>query len=175
MTKTEFLQTLSFKEPTCYILRGLPGSGKSTLAMKIVSKDKNEDHWSFSHCSADKFWVQADGSYKFDASRVPENHHWCLRKFCSEVGAGYSKGIFVDNTNTCLWEFDAYAKIAIAFGLKVVLVSLCIGTEASNDRNIHEAPLATIQRMQENFSRSEASITRFVAKHKIEHFIIDAE
>jgi len=36
-------------------------------------------------CSADHFWIQPDGSYKWEGARLPEAHAACMRKFIGLV------------------------------------------------------------------------------------------
>jgi ABC-type multidrug transport system ATPase subunit len=86
MTKYELLQKISFPitTKTVFIFRGIPGSGKSTLTNEIASKTKDDSLV----CSADRFWCLEDGSYRFDRTKVPQNHQYCLRKFTRGICEG---------------------------------------------------------------------------------------
>ena len=55
---------------TLILLRGLPGSGKSTLAKQLVNKD-------YAHKEADMFFVDSEGNYKFEPSKIKDAHAWC--------------------------------------------------------------------------------------------------
>ena len=46
------------------LLRGLPGSGKSTFA-KMLVRDKD-----YRHKEADMFFVDSEGNYKFEPSKI---------------------------------------------------------------------------------------------------------
>jgi predicted kinase len=151
-------------EPTVIILRGLPGSGKSTLVQSLVK----DVYHSWAVCSADFFWIQKDGSYKFDANLVPENHHQCLRQFIQYMHNNSVYVIFVDNTNTAYDEFSHYIKIAEAYGYKVVVITLNVSVETSLARNTHNVPKKTIENMFLRFA--SCNIPR-----KYDNFVIDTE
>ena len=51
---------------TMFVMRGLPGSGKSFLVKKIVRAYGAEN---VAVCSADDYFIQSDGTYKWDQSR----------------------------------------------------------------------------------------------------------
>jgi adenylate kinase family enzyme len=55
-------------EKTIYIVRGCPGSGKSTFAKTLGGI----------HIEADQYFVDADGNYNFDGSKIKNAHAWCL-------------------------------------------------------------------------------------------------
>jgi len=54
-----------------FLLRGLPGSGKSTLAKSLIG-DKT-----YCHREADMYFVNSDGSYKFNKSQSKDTHKSC--------------------------------------------------------------------------------------------------
>jgi predicted kinase len=172
MTKEEFLQQVKFNQATVFILRGIPGSGKSTLTKGIWGLLGRSGQV----CSADHYWIQPDGSYKFDLSKVPQNHHKCLRMFCQAAGE-CEKYVFLDNTNTTVSEFSHYVKIAIAYGYKVVIVTLNISVETSIKRNVHQVPEKTVKGMLERLNNPDNNLklNRFCREHKIEHYSIDTE
>jgi predicted kinase len=175
MTKPEFLQQVKFDQPTVFIMRGLPGSGKSTIYHRLVKKyfTENPCHKSTIHCSADNYWTAIDGSYKFDLTRVPQSHHFCLRVFC-EHGMRMSHLIFLDNTNTSLWEFSHYVKIAEAYDYKTVIITLNISVETALARNIHNVPEKTIRNMYKRLNDvdNNLKLNAFCREHKIEQFSI---
>lgn len=178
VTSTELLNQLT--PNTVYILRGLPGSGKSTLAHCIKRQVKELD----TSCgekakvfiaSADNYWIQEDGSYKFDANLVPQNHHWCLRNFITACTLK-DTAIILDNTNTSVVEFSHYVKIAQAYNYKVVIVNIVCSTQTSINRNTHDVPEKTIKNMKERFDYcSVNSLEAFAKKHDITVFTINTE
>ncbi len=87
-----------------FILRGLPGSGKSTLVNALTEIYHEENPVV---CSADHWFVDRHGIYRFDSSRLKDAHESaqnCMRAACNEG----KKLIIVDNTNVQLWEMRPY-------------------------------------------------------------------
>jgi predicted kinase len=173
MTKQEFLQQVKFATPTAFILRGLPGSGKSTLVGDIA----NRTYRSYQVCSADHYWIQKDGSYKFDLTQVPKNHHQCLRRFINDLSQCSTHSVFLDNTNTSLKEFGYCVQIAEAYDYKTVLITLNCSVETSMKRNVHNVPEKTIKGMFKRLNDLDNSLklNAFCREHNIEHFVIDGE
>lgn len=62
------------------LLRGLPGSGKSTLA-KVILQIRDSDEPEI--LSADDFFMDENGDYVFDSSKIKEAHNYCQFR-CSE-------------------------------------------------------------------------------------------
>lgn len=84
----------------CVLMRGLPGSGKSFLAEELVARTvKNTKDHIF---SADKFFIDRDGRYKFDPSKLKYAHEQSQLNFTQHASKGWSP-LIVDNTNMCLW------------------------------------------------------------------------
>ncbi len=93
---------------TVYIQRGLPGSGKSTRAK--VTKEKFEAlGFKVTIVSADHFFEKT-GKYIFVPSKLDEAHKECFTAFLDAMMT--DDLIIVDNTNTRLWEFENYIKVA---------------------------------------------------------------
>lgn len=125
--------------PNCIILRGLPGSGKSTVSKQLDSYA----------VSADRFFLDVNGKYVFDKSKLHEAHEWCFNEFKALVAR--QAPIVVDNTNTTRKEYERYSEHAKQNGytVSVVTVETDLTDEELSKRNIHGVPVETIRRMRE--------------------------
>ena len=79
------------------LVRGLPGSGKSTFANWIWNE--------YAICEADKFFVDNEGNYNFDATKLREAHEWCrnaveTRMKDNQANPQFYPEIVVSNTFT---------------------------------------------------------------------------
>lgn len=119
--------------PTIHILVGVSGSGKSTLAEGLPG----------AKCSADSFFVNADGVYEFDFMRLGEAHGSCFRAALEAAQRGES--VVVDNTNTTIQEVSPYILLAQAFGADVRVSHVTCDIEIAAQRNRHGVPLETIR------------------------------
>lgn len=90
------------KTPKLIILRGATGSGKSTLAVRGLP--------GFVCVSADDYFTDALGAYKFDGTKIQKAHDVCYQKVKRLLEEG--KNVVVDNTNIRLSELTRY------FGLR---------------------------------------------------------
>ena len=95
-----------------FLLRGLPGSGKSTLAKMLVG-DKD-----YCHKEADMYFVDGDGNYKFQPSKIKEAHKWCKEEIEFSMKYEHSP-VVVSNTFTQEWEMEEYYKLAEKYGYRV--------------------------------------------------------
>jgi predicted kinase len=96
----------NFNKPHIYMLRGVQGSGKTTLAKALV-KHCESLGYSTVICSADDFFTDAKGNYKFDGARINEAHTWCQARFDAAVSAK-TDIVIVDNTNLKSEHMDNY-------------------------------------------------------------------
>jgi len=156
---------------TVYIMRGLPGSGKSTAAKEIFKSYDNAGFYC-EICSADDYWINDHGEYAFDATKVPLNHHWCLRGFIQSITKGLDC-VIVDNTNLSVREFSHYIKLAQAYGYKVVILNFICSVEDSIKRNVHNVPKSTIGSMDKRFNNEWDKVATFIRSEKIDSFTID--
>jgi hypothetical protein len=67
-------------EKNLILLRGLPNSGKSTAA-KLFNKDP--------HFEADMFFLDANGDYEFDITKIKEAHNWCRNSVMDDMKKEY--------------------------------------------------------------------------------------
>lgn len=123
-----------------YILRGLPGSGKSTLAKLIAGKSGYVKE-------ADMFFVDRDGNYKFEPSKIKDAHAWCKEEVEFLMKYEHSP-IVVSNTFTQEWEMNDYYKMAEELGYMVF--SLIIENRHGG-KNIHGVPDDKLEIMKNRF------------------------
>jgi len=118
------------------ITRGGSGAGKTTWA-----KTNHPDGVFF---SADTFFMDAEGVYRFDPSKLGEAHAQCLRMFislCQSPGDFANKTIIVDNTNTSVSEFAPYAQVGQVYGHSVEILTWVYDPVMAHARNSHGTPL----------------------------------
>ena len=125
-----------------FIMRGLPGSGKSTLANSIAP--------SAVVCSADHYFIDDDGVYRFNPSELPAAHEQCQDMFDAALN-NESSVIVVDNTNVSVSHYRPYINKARQFGYSVAIVDVYDGGCSDPElaaRNTHGVPLHAISRMR---------------------------
>ena len=121
-----------------FILRGLPGSGKSTLAKSIGGL----------MFEADMYFLDADGNYNFDATKLREAHDWCRRNVYNGMTVLNQSRIIVSNTFTQEWEMQVYFDLAEQHGFTVF--SLIVENRHGNS-NIHGVPDDKLEIMRNRF------------------------
>lgn len=127
------------------LLRGLPGSGKSTFANFIWSNGVI--------CEADQYFVDEDGNYNFDGSKIKDAHKWCRDKVekmmkDNEVNGQYYPEIVVSNTFTQEWEMEEYYKLAEKYGYTVFSI---IVENRHGGVNEHGVPADKLEQMRNRF------------------------
>ena len=98
-----------------FLMRGPPGSGKSTVVRRLQELYPN-----IVVCSADHFFLTADGVYKWDLSKLSEAHIACQQK--ADAAAKNRQNIVIDNTNIRRWEMSRYYHIAKHNGYIVIVI-----------------------------------------------------
>lgn len=142
------------------ILRGPPGSGKSYWAEKLRPNAEvvGADQFFLLDVGATPIMpndveVYVDGQrrvYRYDPAKISQAHAACMKQFSICLNARCPE-VVVSNTNTKLWEFEAYEQIAKMMGYRVEVhefipetvgeVKLCAM------RNCHRVPSDVILRM----------------------------
>merc|ERR1712079_317308 len=85
-------------------MRGLSGSGKSTLVNAISELYDMQDPVI---CSADHYFIDENGIYRFDPGRLRDAHEasqFLMKNSCEDG----KKLIIVDNTHIQAWEMRPY-------------------------------------------------------------------
>lgn len=124
-----------------YIIRGLPGSGKSTLAKNLYIFGLVDYHF-----EADMYFIDAEGNYKFDPSKLKDAHAWCQEAVRGQIEGGDS--VAVSNTFTQMWEMEPYLDMAKELGVKTSII-----TVEGNYGSIHNVPEEAITRMRNRWEK----------------------
>jgi predicted kinase len=145
------------------VMRGVSGSGKSTYI-------KNNYPGAIV-CSADDYFVQ-NGSYQFDAAKLPQAHGACLRKFVDVLAVNANNvlhpTVVVDNTNCGVDEVAPYAALASAYGYELRVVTLLVDPSVAHSRNVHGVKLETVQNQYKRlYAGTRAMPDRWISNHKI--------
>ena len=120
------------------LIRGLPGSGKSTVA-KLFDKAL--------HFEADMYFLDSDGNYQFDASKIKNAHNWCRDSVMDAMKEGHPI-VVVSNTFTQEWEMNVYYLLAEELGYRVISM---IVENRHDGKNIHGCPDDKIEQMRNRF------------------------
>jgi predicted kinase len=126
---------------TLILLRGLPGAGKSTIARLLVG-DKD-----YCHKEADMYFVDRDGNYKFDASKIKLAHEWCREEVEFLMRHEHST-VVVSNTFTQEWEMEAYYELAKKYDYRVTSM---IVENRHGGKNVHGVPDEVLDKMAARF------------------------
>jgi predicted kinase len=138
---------------TLYILRGVPGSGKSTFVRNNL-QGKN-----FRVFSTDDRFTNYDQEWKEmietkDFSRLGEYHRKNLDLATEAMQMGV-ENVVIDNTNLTPWEPKPYVEAGLKYGYEIEFVNIPVsGTpEELAERNVHNVPLASIERMIKKYEQ----------------------
>ena len=125
-----------------FLLRGLPGSGKSTLAKSLGGI----------HLEADQYFIDANGEYKFDTTKLKNAHNYCQTQcgaWMATDGAQVNVDrIVISNTFTQEWEMKSYYDMAERFGYKVFSL---IVENRHDGVNEHGVPAEKLEQMKNRF------------------------
>ena len=122
---------------TLYIVRGLPGSGKSTFAQSL-------DCPVF---EADMFFVNSQGVYNFDFTKIKDAHSWC-QEMVEDHMFNQDEKIAVSNTFTQEWEMKPYYDMAKTYGYTVFSV---VVENRHGGENVHGVPADKLEVMKNRF------------------------
>lgn len=117
------------------IIRGASSSGKSTFAGLISNP-----------CviiTADDYFYNEAGEYKFDASQLGIAHGMCRYDFNTAIKDPNIVNIVIANTNTKKKEWEYYSNKAEELGHRVFYIIL---EKRHENTNSHQVPLDVITR-----------------------------
>jgi predicted kinase len=126
------------------LLRGIPGSGKTTLGEVILKSPQSTNNLVL---SADDFFMDNNGNYNFDATKLKQAHNMC-QQICAEAMKNGSYKIVVANTFTQEWEMKPYFEMAERYNYRVHSV---IVENRHGNSNIHEVPEDKVKQMKDRF------------------------
>lgn len=146
------------------VLSGCSGSGKSEYVKKFgkiagpshaVPIDVTPEHVSLSEgdyvgiVSADTFFINAEGEYKFEGAKLPEAHALCFRSFIRalQTKSFYHQYLFVDNTNTTTVEIAPYMLAASAFGWPAEVLTFMFQTPVPDIRPTFDKKTKKLERL----------------------------
>lgn len=139
-----------------YIMRGLPGAGKSTWARRNYPQ---------AHvCSADSYFLDDEGVYRFNRALISRAHASCLRGFAEILAsiagdpANSPKVVIVDNTAIMAWEISPYYNLAMAYGHDAAIIHVKCDAEIAHSRNIHGVPLERVEKMDDSLTSEELPV-----------------
>ena len=121
-------------------------------------------------CSADSYFLDEDGVYKFRSDLISEAHASCLRGFAEVLAKmdndseGYPDTIVVDNTAIRSWEISPYYNLAHAYGHGVKIIHVTCDAETAYSRNIHGVPLERVEKMDKGLSSEKLPVFWSVEK-----------
>lgn len=130
------------KEPTLYLIRGVPGSGKSSLGFALLRAGLVG--YSF---EADDYFLDSRGNYNFDPSKLKQAHEYCQNQVKQVLH--HRVNVAVTNTSTTEKEVQVYEEIAKEYGAK--FVSLIVENRHGGT-SIHAVPEEKVQQMKNRFS-----------------------
>lgn len=138
---------------TVVINRGLPGSGKSTRARRRWAYHTEVRGHKSIVVSADDYFMQ-DGKYVFNGSKIRDAHAQCFSRFLDALLDGHDL-VIVDNTNTQVWEFENYIRVAKLAGYDIVIDETIAKDSAEIEmwckRCTHGVPLDKMKQMHQRW------------------------
>jgi len=141
------------KNRVIFVMRGLSGSGKSTLVNAISELYDMQDPVI---CSADHYFIDENGIYRFDPGRLRDAHEasqFLMKNSCEDG----KKLIIVDNTHIQAWEMRPYFNNAnrASFTYKVIVVEpktpWKFDPDELSERNTHGLTLEHLQKKIKQF------------------------
>lgn len=147
----------------CLVFRALPGAGKNFVIANLLANLKSRGYYDLSLglrlegdkatvVSADDYFTDSEGIYRFDMFQIGEAHKDCMKRFLLAVGSGDDL-VIVNNTNVNAVEIAPYMQVANAFDYETYIVHVMAKIEDCIRRNVHGVPAHTIGGMRESMVR----------------------
>jgi predicted kinase len=133
------------------VLRGISGSGKTTFARSQLDALPADKRGVI--CSADRYFIDKDGHYKFNYRKLDHAHAHCFAQYLTALQAREDL-VIVDNTNTRLYEISPYmlaAKVYMLKGDLLEVVKFSCSVSIAAERNVHLVPRGSIENMKKRF------------------------
>ena len=124
------------------LVRGISGSGKTTLAKNLLQVDYL--------LSTDDYFTDIEtGEYKFDPTKLSENHGKCLKdtEEWMKRNDHYGK-LAVHNTFTQEWELEPYLALADKY---CYIVMTIVVEKRHRNKSIHNVPKEVIENQSNRF------------------------
>ena len=122
-------------EKILILCRGVSGAGNSTFAKTLGGI----------HIEADQYFIDAEGNYKFDGSKIKLAHEYCraqteawMQTKGDQVNADK---IVVSNTFTQFWEMEPYFELAKKYNYKIFSIIIENRHGGTNEHNVPEDKL----------------------------------
>ena len=140
---------------TVIIVRGVPGCGKTTYVVELAENLELQHGVKVEICSADDYFKDANGVYRYDPTKKAQAHQFCMWKFLRALLHNKSGLIVADNTFIHGWEYHNYALAAKLAGWDCEVHEFRVKTigqiNACHKRCSHDVPLDAIARMAVEF------------------------
>ncbi len=143
------------KKTQVIIMRGHQGSGKTTFACRFFDFLSKTETGVI--CSADSFFRNSKGQYKFVAEKLGDAHKKCYSDFRDVIGNWHldwpnhtAHYIFVDNTNAEAYEIAPY----ITESLHNNAATISIVTLFGDYQNVHGVPDNAVQAKRSRIARN---------------------
>lgn len=128
---------------TLILLRGLPGAGKTSLAKSLGGIS----------IEADQYFIDENGEYKFDASKLANAHNYCQTQTAAWMNMSTDQlstdTIVVSNTFTTEKEMEPYIDYAEMYSYR--LVTLIVENRHGSE-SIHGVPKEVMEKMENRFA-----------------------
>lgn len=80
-------------------------------------------------CSADDYFIEANGNYNFDVRYLSRAHNECMGKFLAAIDRSVNY-IIIDNTHSEKWEYANYQTLARMFKYELIIIEMVIEDHA---------------------------------------------